>query len=75
VLSFDASPKGSQYVLTPLAAGDTAAARGTVPADRLMLPAGDYSRAISHSRCSPYVDTLRVDGTPQRLSKRVLICQ
>jgi hypothetical protein len=73
VLSFDASPKGSQFVLTPLAQGDTA--RGTVPAERLLLPAGDYSRAITHARCSPYIDTLRVDGTPQKLPKRALICQ
>lgn len=75
VISFDASPKGARYVLTPIAAGDTGSARrGTVPAERLLLPVGDYTRVITHEGCVDYGDTVRV-GATDRLPKRNLFCR
>ena len=74
VVSFDASPKGAGYVLTPLPLGDSVSARrGTVPAERLLLPVGDYLRVITAERCTSYADTVRV-GATDRLPKRNLFC-
>jgi hypothetical protein len=73
-ISFDASPKGAGYVLTPLPVSDSVSARrGNVPAERLLLPVGDYVRVITAERCTPYVDTVRV-GSSDRLPKRNLFC-
>ena len=75
VVSFDAAPKGSRYVLTSLPLTDSLSSRrGTVPAERLLLPVGEYLRVITHENCVDYVDTVRV-GTPDRLPKRNLICR
>jgi len=75
LLSFDASPRGSRYVLTSLTTGDTLPPRrGTVPAERLLLPVGDYARLISYEKCADYGDTVHV-GMPERLPKRTLLCR
>ena len=75
VVSFDAAPKGSRYLLTSLTPGDSLSARhGTLPADRLMLPVGEYSRVIMHEGCVDYGDTVRV-GTAEKLPKRTLFCR
>jgi hypothetical protein len=74
VLTFDAAPKGSQYTLTSLTPGDTTPSKGTVPAERVLLPVGDYLRVITHPRCQPYGDTVHVDGSA-KLPKRNLFCQ
>ena len=74
-VSFDASPKGAGYVLSPLSPGDSLSARrGTVPAEHLLLPVGEYQRVITHERCTPYFDTVRV-GATDRLPKRNLFCR
>jgi len=75
LLSFDAQPKGARYVLTSLTPGDSMAAhRGTAPAERLMLPVGDYLRLITHERCTDYGDTVHV-GIADKLPKRTLFCR
>jgi serine/threonine-protein kinase len=75
VVSFDAAPKGSRYVLTSLTAGDSLSVRrGTIPADRLLLPVGEYSRVITHEGCVDYADTVRV-GVAEKLPKRTLFCR
>jgi hypothetical protein len=75
VVSFDAAPKGSRYALTSLTPGDSLSVRGgTVPADRLLLPVGDYLRVITHEQCAPYGDTVHV-GAPEKLPKRTLLCR
>jgi hypothetical protein len=75
VLSFDALPKGSRYVLTSLTPGDTMPARrGTAPAERLLLPVGDYWRVISYEKCADYSDTVHV-GIADKLPKRTLLCR
>jgi serine/threonine-protein kinase len=75
LLSFDAAPKGSRYVLTSLTPGDTLPThRGTAPAERLLLPVGDYSRVISYEKCADYADTVHV-GVQERLPKRSLLCR
>jgi hypothetical protein len=62
-------------VVTSLVPGDSLSSRGgTVPAERLMLPVGDYSRLITHERCTPYGDTVHV-GVPDKLPKRTLLCR
>ena len=75
LLSFDAAPKGSRYVLTSLTPGDTLPARrGTAPAERLLLPVGDYSRVISFEKCADYADTVHV-GMQEKLPRRALLCR
>jgi serine/threonine-protein kinase len=77
-ITFDFSPKGSQYVLTSLTPGDSSGPhRGTVPAERVLLPVGEYQRVVNHERCQPYGDTVRVESTQsaQRLPNRKLFCQ
>ena len=75
VLTFDAAPKGSRYALTSLTPGDSLPVRGgTVPAERLLLPVGDYLRVITHEQCAPYGDTVPV-GVPEKLPKRTLLCR
>jgi serine/threonine protein kinase len=75
LLSFEAAPKGSRYVLTSLTPGDSVSARrGTVPAERLLLPVGDYLRIITHEKCADYGDTVHV-GAPEKLPKRTLLCR
>jgi len=75
LLSFDAQPKGARYVLTSLSPGDTLPARhGTAPADRLLLPIGDYSRVISYEKCADYADTVHV-GMQEKLPRRSLLCR
>jgi hypothetical protein len=48
--------------------------RGTVPADRILLPVGEYSRVIIHEGCVGYADTVRV-GAGEKLPKRNLFCR
>ena len=75
LLSFDAAPKGSRYVLTSLTPGDTLPPRrGTAPVERLLLPVGDYSRVISYEKCADYADTVHV-GIQERLPRRTLLCR
>ena len=75
LLTFDASPKNSRYVLTSLTPGDSSEPRrGSVPVEKLLMPVGDYTRVINHERCNPYVDTVRVDGL-KALPRRTLFCQ
>jgi hypothetical protein len=75
LLSFDAAPKGSRYVLTSLTPGDTLPARrGTAPVERLLLPVGEYSRVISYEKCADYVDTVHV-GMQEKLPRRSLLCR
>ena len=62
-------------MLSPLSPGDSLSARrGTVPAEHLLLPVGEYQRVITHERCTPYFDTVRV-GATDRLPKRNLFCR
>ena len=75
LLSFDASPKGARYVLTSLTPGDTLPARrGLAPAERLLLPVGDYVRVISSEKCVDYADTVHV-GIADKLPRRNLLCR
>ena len=75
LLSFDASPKGARYVLTSLTPGDTLPARrGIAPAERLLLPVGDYVRVISSEKCVDYADTVHV-GLADKLPRRNLLCR
>jgi hypothetical protein len=46
-----------------------------VPAERVMMPVGDYVRVIDSPRCNPYVDTVRVDTGEKRFPKLSLFCR
>jgi len=75
VVSFDAAPRGSRYMLISLTPGDSLSSRsGTVPAERLLLPVGEYRRVITHEQCADYGDTVHV-GVSDKLPKRNLLCR
>jgi serine/threonine-protein kinase len=59
-LVFGSTMRDSRWSLISLTPADSGFRRdGPVPAN-VMLPVGDYYRAIRREKCSPYVDTVRV---------------
>jgi hypothetical protein len=75
VVYLDATPKGSQWVLTSLTPTDSGAARrGTVPSERLVVPVGDYVRVFNYPKCNQYADTVRIDAGDKRFPRVTLFC-
>ena len=74
-LVFQSSMRDTRWSLISLTPEDQASPReGPMPAN-VMLPVGDYYRAISKSKCSAYIDTVRVQANKtDRLPRRDPIC-
>ena len=75
-LVFESSMRDTRWSLTSLAPEDQGGSprEGPMPAS-VMLPVGDYYRAISKSKCSAYIDTVRVQANKtDRLPRRNPIC-
>jgi len=74
-LVFSSNMRDARWSLTSLTPEDNSARReGPVPAN-VLLPAGDYTRAISKTKCSPYIDTVRVlPNRTDSLSRRNPFC-
>jgi hypothetical protein len=74
-LVFTSKMRDAGWSLKSLMAADSGAIReGNVPAN-VLLPTGDYQRAISKPKCSPYIDTVRVPANKTvELTSRQPIC-
>jgi hypothetical protein len=74
-LVFESSMRDTRWSLTSLTPEDQGTARdGPMPAN-VTVPVGDYYRAISKSKCSPYIDTVRVQANQtNRLPRRNPFC-
>jgi hypothetical protein len=75
-LVFESSMRDTRWSLTSLAPEDQGGSprEGAMPAN-VLLPVGEYYRAISKSKCSAYIDTVRVQANKtDRLPRRNPIC-
>ena len=61
-LVFSSTAREARWALESLTPDDNRARReGAIPAT-VLLPVGEYYRAISKSKCSPYIDTVKVQA-------------
>jgi serine/threonine protein kinase len=60
-LIFSSNMRDSRWSIVSLTQGDNFRREGQVPAN-VVLPTGDYQRAISRAKCSAFVDTVTVSA-------------
>ena len=74
-LSFGSNMRDSRWSLVSLTGGENIRREGVVPATNVVLPVGDYQRAISRTKCITYTDTIRVAANrTDRLPNIPMMC-